>query len=72
MKSRTYLEIIQFCENLSFSQLKAFKEMYKLDKNKEFSSVPTMAKAMYEDILKIIYDAGKSMEMKPKLYLNKV
>ena len=36
MKSRTYLEIIQFCENLSFSQLKAFKEMYKLDKNKEF------------------------------------
>ena len=29
-------EIIQFCENLSFSQLKAFKEMYTLDKNKEF------------------------------------
>jgi len=43
----------------------------KIDKNKEFSSVPTMSKTMYEDILKIIYDAGKSMEMKPKLYLNK-
>jgi len=36
MKSRTYLEIIQFCENLSFSQLKAFKELYKFDKNREF------------------------------------
>lgn len=36
MKPRTYLEIIKFCGNLSFSKLKAFKEMYRLDKNKEF------------------------------------
>lgn len=43
----------------------------KLDKNTEFSSVPTMSKKMYSDILKVIYDAGKSMEKKPALYLGK-
>ena len=36
MKSRTYLEIIRFCAKLSFSQLKAFREIYKADKNREF------------------------------------
>jgi hypothetical protein len=40
----------------------------KIDKNKEFASVPSMSKTMYADILKVIYDAGKSMEKKPALY----
>jgi hypothetical protein len=43
----------------------------KVDKGKEFSSAPTMAKKMYSDIIKVIYDAGKSMEKKPALYLGK-
>jgi hypothetical protein len=43
----------------------------KVDKGKEFSSAPTMAKKMYADILKVIYDAGKSMEKKPALYIGK-
>ncbi|WEK20456.1 MAG: hypothetical protein P0Y49_04805 [Candidatus Pedobacter colombiensis] len=38
---------------------------------KEFASEPTMAKGMYEDILKVIYDSGKSMEKKPALYSGK-
>ena len=42
-----------------------------IDTKKEFSSVPTMAKKMYADILKVIYDAGKSMEKKPSLYIGK-
>lgn len=42
-----------------------------VDKKKEFSSAPTMAKKMYADILKVIYDAGKSMEKKPALYAGK-
>ena len=41
----------------------------KLDK--ELSSVPTMSHEMYDDILKIIFEAGKNMEKKPSLYLNK-
>ncbi len=40
-------------------------------KNKEFSSEPTVAKEVYEDILKVIYDSGKSMEKKPALYQGK-
>lgn len=43
----------------------------KIDKNQEFSSVPTMSKKMYADIIKVIYDAGKSMEKKPALYINR-
>lgn len=43
----------------------------KVDKNKEFASIPTMSQKMYADILKVIYDAGKSMEKKPALYLDK-
>jgi len=39
--------------------------------NKELSSVPTISNAMYEDILKIIYELGKSMEKKPSLYKSK-
>lgn len=42
-----------------------------IPKNKEFSSEPTMSITMYDDILKVIYDAGKSMEKKPSLYQNK-
>jgi hypothetical protein len=42
-----------------------------INKKKEFSSSPTMAKKMYSDILKVIYDAGKSMEKKPALYKGK-
>lgn len=47
---------------------KAIIPQPKVDKGKEFSSTPTMAKEMYSDILKVIYDAGKSMEKKPALY----
>lgn len=39
----------------------------KVDRNKEFASIPSMAKTVYADILKVIYDAGKSMEKKPAL-----
>ncbi|KAA6342148.1 hypothetical protein EZS27_010073 [termite gut metagenome] len=40
-------------------------------KNKEFHPEPTMSKEMYEDILKVVYDAGRSMEKKPSLYQKK-
>jgi len=43
----------------------------KVDKNIEFASIPTMSQKMYTDILKVVYDAGKSMEKKPALYLDK-
>jgi len=43
----------------------------KVDKNKEFASIPTMSQNMYKDILKVVYDAGKSMEKKPALYIDK-
>jgi hypothetical protein len=39
--------------------------------NKEFVSEPAMSNEMYLDVLKVIYDAGKSMEKKSALYLNK-
>lgn len=42
-----------------------------VSKNKEFVSEPAMAKAMYDDILKVIYDFGKSMEKKPSTYHGK-
>jgi hypothetical protein len=42
-----------------------------VSKNKEFSSEPMMAKDMYDDILKVIYDLGKSMEKKPSTYKHK-
>lgn len=50
---------------------KAIIPQPKVEKGKEFSSAPTMAKKMYADILKVIYDAGKSMEKKPSLYKDK-
>ncbi|MBG6062910.1 hypothetical protein IWX83_002716 [Flavobacterium sp. CG_9.1] len=43
----------------------------RVPKNQEFASEPMMAKEMYEDILKVIYDFGKSMEKKPSTYKNK-
>lgn len=43
----------------------------KVQQNKEFSSEPTMSKEMYNDVLKVIYDSGKSMEKKPALYIGK-
>lgn len=43
----------------------------KIEKNKEFNSVPTMSQEMYDDVLKVIYDSGKSMEKKPALYKGK-
>lgn len=43
----------------------------KVNKNKEFSLEPTMSKEMYDNILKVIYDFGKSMEKKPSTYKNK-
>lgn len=42
-----------------------------VSRNIQFSSEPTMNNIMYEDILAIINDAGKSMERKPSLYINK-
>ena len=36
MKNRSYVEIIKYCGTLSFSQLQAFKDLYKFDKNREF------------------------------------
>jgi hypothetical protein len=42
-----------------------------VSKDKEFSSNPTIAQNTYEDILKVIYDFGKSMEKKPNTYQNK-
>lgn len=43
----------------------------KTEEGKEYSSVPTMSREMYIDILKVIYDSGKSMEKKPGLYIGK-
>lgn len=37
-------------------------------KTKEFSSEPIMATEMYNDVLRVVYDSGKSMEKKPALY----
>jgi len=42
-----------------------------VNKNREFSSEPTMSKEMYDNILKVIYDFGKSMEKKPSTYKSK-
>lgn len=42
-----------------------------VSKNKEFSSEPMMSKEMYDDILRVIYDLGKSMEKKPSTYKDK-
>lgn len=42
-----------------------------IKKGKEFSSVPTMSQEMYSDVLKVLYDSGKSMEKKPALYIGK-
>ncbi len=43
----------------------------RLEKNKEFNSVPSMSQEMYNDVLKVVYDSGKSMEKKPALYKGK-
>ena len=42
-----------------------------VSKNVEFANEPMMSTVMYEDILKVIYDLGKSMEKKPSTYQNK-
>jgi hypothetical protein len=42
-----------------------------VSKNKEFSSEPILATEVYNDILKVIYDSGKSMEKKPSLHKDK-
>jgi hypothetical protein len=42
-----------------------------VSKDKEFSSEPIMAKEMYNDVLKVIYDFGKGMERKPSIYQGK-
>jgi hypothetical protein len=39
-----------------------------VSKTKEFSSEPMMANEMYEDLLKVVYQLGKSMEKKPSTY----
>lgn len=38
---------------------------------KEFSSEPTISNEFYWDIIKVMYEAGKSMERKPALYVGK-
>lgn len=43
----------------------------KASNHKTFVSEPTMNEDMYEDVLKVIYDSGKSMEKKPSLYKGK-
>ncbi len=42
-----------------------------VSKNAEFANEPMMSTIMYEDILKVIYDLGKSMEKKPSTYQDK-
>jgi hypothetical protein len=37
----------------------------------ELSSVPSLSNEMYNDILKVIYEFGKSMERKPSTYIGK-
>lgn len=37
-------------------------------KDKVFTTEPTMSKEMYDDLLRVIYDSGKNMELKPSLY----
>lgn len=39
--------------------------------NKEFSSEPTIAQSIYDDILRTIYTIGKNFEKKPSLYYKK-
>ena len=41
------------------------------DNSKEFSSEPSMNSHVYKDVLKIIFESGKSMERKPSLYIGK-
>jgi len=43
----------------------------KVPEGKEFASEPTMAIKMYNQVIKVIYEAGKSMEKKPSLYIGK-
>lgn len=38
---------------------------------KGLSSIPTISKEIYDDVLKVIYVSGKNMERKPSLYQNK-
>lgn len=40
-------------------------------KKKNFSSEPTITMELYKDILKVLYDMGKSMERKPSTYKGK-
>lgn len=42
-----------------------------VEKNKEFNSVPSMSQEMYDDVIKVINESGKSMEKKPGLYIGK-
>lgn len=42
-----------------------------VSRHKEFSSEPMMANEMYEYVLKVIYELGKSMERKPSTYKGK-
>jgi len=43
----------------------------KISTTKEFSSEPMMSNEMFKDVLKVIYDSGRSMEKKPALYKGK-
>ncbi len=42
-----------------------------ISSKKELSSIQTMSKEIYDDVLKVIYVSGKNMEKKPTLYQNK-
>ncbi len=42
-----------------------------MTKDKAYAAEPTMSNKMYDDILKIIYSIGQSMERKPSLYIGK-
>ncbi len=43
----------------------------KMTKKKTYTPEPTMSDDMYDDVLKIIYSIGQSMERKPSLYVGK-
>ena len=78
LKENNFFSAINISTNINTESIftvpsikKAIIPQPKINNRKEFSSAPTMAKKMYADILKVIYDAGKSMEKKPALYTGK-
>ena len=57
--------------NNSFQYFKFPSVIFKLPCTRGKQKVPGWGEKMYNDILKVIYDSGKSMERKPALYKGK-